>query len=44
MKLKTIDLGWLGTLILLLIFFKCLDVASGWTAETPSYPVSSGAR
>lgn len=43
MNLKTFDLGWLGDLILLLIFFKCLDVASGWTAEQPiTYPSARG--
>jgi len=43
MKPKTFDLGWLGALILLLIFFKCLDLASSWTAEQPiTYPSERG--
>lgn len=40
MKIKTIDLGWLGALILMLALFKCIDLASGWTAESPSYPIT----
>ncbi|MBD9573777.1 hypothetical protein IB260_00515 [Pseudomonas sp. PDM23] len=40
MKLRTLDLGWLGALILLLLFFKAIDVANGWTAESPTYPTS----
>lgn len=40
MKLKTIDIGWLGAMILMLALFKCIDLASGWTAESPTYPVS----
>lgn len=40
MKLKTFDIGWLGALILMLAFFKCIDLANGWTAESPSYPIT----
>ncbi|EPM1620600.1 hypothetical protein L4P92_001760 [Pseudomonas aeruginosa] len=40
MKLRTFDLGWLGALALLLLFFKAIDVANGWTAESPSYPIT----
>lgn len=40
MKLKTLDLGWLGALALLFLFFKAVDLANGWTAESPTYPVS----
>lgn len=44
MKLKTIDLGWLGALALLFLFFKAIDVANGWTAEQPAYPITHTAR
>lgn len=40
MKLKTLDLGWLGALALLFLFFKAVDVANGWTAESPTYPIT----
>lgn len=40
MKLRTFDLGWIGALILLLMLFKAIDLASGWTAESPTYPTS----
>jgi hypothetical protein len=40
MKIKPIDLGWLGALILMLALFKCIDLASGFTAEQPAYPIT----
>lgn len=40
MKLKTLDLGWLGALALFFLFFKAIDVANGWTAEQPAYPIT----
>ncbi|WP_370601142.1 hypothetical protein [Pseudomonas nitroreducens] len=40
MKLKTIDLGWIGALALLFIFFKAIDIANGITAEQPAYPIT----
>lgn len=43
MKPKTFGLGWLAALAILLLFFKFLDVASGWTAEQPiTYPSERG--
>lgn len=40
MKLKTPDLGWLGALVVMLLLFKCIDLASGFTAEQPAYPIT----
>ncbi|WP_334181061.1 hypothetical protein [Pseudomonas nitroreducens] len=40
MKLKTLDLGWLGALALLFLFFKAIDIANGITAEQPAYPIT----
>lgn len=40
MNLKTLDLGWLGALVLLFLFFKCIDLANGFTAEQPAYPIT----
>lgn len=40
MKLKTLDLGWLVALALLFLFFKAVDLANGWTAESPAYPIT----
>lgn len=40
MKLKTLDLGWLGALALLFLFFKAIDIAHGITAEQPAYPIT----
>lgn len=42
MKLKTLDLGWLGALILMLAMFKCIDLANGFTAEQPAYQPCTG--
>lgn len=45
MKLRTFDLGWLGALVLLLLFFKAIDIAHGITAEQPiTYPITHTAR
>ncbi|QJP08364.1 hypothetical protein [Pseudomonas multiresinivorans] len=40
MKLKTIDPSWVWALALMILFFKALDVANGWTAESPAYPIT----
>lgn len=46
MKLKTLDLGWLGALVVMLLLFKCIDLANGFTAEQGIYqiPISTRAR
>lgn len=46
MKLKTIDLGWLGALALLFLFFKAIDIANGKrqnSQRTPSRTLARGA-
>lgn len=32
--------GWLAVLIILICATKVLELQTGWTAESPSYPVS----
>ncbi|MGE4335856.1 MAG: hypothetical protein AB7E55_07765 [Pigmentiphaga sp.] len=44
MKLRTFDLGWLGALALLLLFFKAIEFADSITGrysiESPQYPIT----
>ncbi|WP_167523157.1 hypothetical protein [Pseudomonas denitrificans (nom. rej.)] len=40
MKLRTLDLGWLGALALMFMLFKFIDLANGYTAEQPAYPIT----
>lgn len=40
MMKKALRNGLILAIVAMLLFFKAIDVANGWTAESPSYPIT----